>query len=144
VVFHFFALDSSNQCKVDNARESFVFSVHNPRNITDKKFSLTNPTHTIVCYSAYGPTFGGRLDVYVADGCTNHTTSYTHLGRSDANGTRVAGNQFFPGEYCFIVKDIELFQVSDEITGSHSIASRHHSLKVGRHVCPRKPICFHG
>jgi hypothetical protein len=42
--FSSLAWDSSSQWKVDNARKSFVFSVRNPHNIAEKKFSLTNPT----------------------------------------------------------------------------------------------------
>jgi hypothetical protein len=107
------AWDSSNQWKVDNSRQSFVFSIHNPHNITDKKFSLTNPTYAICCSSSYGPWFGGGDDFRVADGGNNNASSYTNLGHSYANDTGIAGNQFFTGEYNFTVKEIEVFQVSD-------------------------------
>jgi hypothetical protein len=105
--------DSSNQWKIDNERNSFLFSVRNPHNITDRKFSLTNPTNTIYCVSSYGPTFGGNHDIHVADCCNNNTNSYTNLGCSYANDTGIAGNQFFTGESNFTVKEIEVFQVSD-------------------------------
>jgi hypothetical protein len=111
--FSSLAWDSSGQWKADNARKSFVFSVRNPHNIADKKFSLTNPTNTIFCYSSYGPLFGGGADICVADGCNNSTSSYTNLGGSYANDTGIAGNQFFTGEGKFTVKEIEVFQVSD-------------------------------
>jgi hypothetical protein len=97
--FSSLAWESSSQYKVDNARKSFIFSVHNPHNITDKKFSLTNPNSTIYCYSSYGPLFGGNHDICVADGCNNNTNSYTSLGHLYGNDTGIAGNQFFAGEY---------------------------------------------
>jgi hypothetical protein len=105
--------DSSNQWKVDSERKSFVFSVRNPHNIADRKFSLTNPTYTICCSSSTRPTFGSGYVIYVADGCNNNTNNYTNLGGSNANDTGIAGNQFFTGESNFTVKEIEVFQVSD-------------------------------
>jgi hypothetical protein len=105
--------DSSNQWKVDNARKGFVFSVRNPHNIADKKFSLTNPTYTIYCSSSCGPRFGFGDDIYVGNDCNNTTNSSTNLGVSYANDTGIAGNQFFTGEYNFTVKEIEVFPVSD-------------------------------
>jgi hypothetical protein len=111
--FSSLAWDSNNQYKVDNARKSFIFSVRNPHNIADKKFSLTDPTYTIRCYSSLGPTFGGGNGIQVADGCNNNTNSYTSLSTSYANDTGIAGNQFFTGEHNFTVKEIEVFQVSD-------------------------------
>jgi hypothetical protein len=111
--FSSLAWDSSGQWKVDNARKSFVFSVRNPHNSPDKKFSLTNPIYTISCHSSYGPTFGGGSDIYVADGCNNNTSSYTNLGHSYTNDTGIAQTQFFTGERNFTVKEIEVFQVSD-------------------------------
>jgi hypothetical protein len=111
--FSSLAWDSSGQWKADNARKSFVFSIRNPHNITDKKFSLINPTHTIGCISYYGPLFGSANDIQVADDCNNNTSSYTNLGNSYANDTGIAGTQFFTGEYNFTVKEIEVFQVSN-------------------------------
>jgi hypothetical protein len=111
--FSSLAWDSSSQYKVDNSRKSFVFSIHNPHNIKDRKFSLTNPTYTIYCQSNYGPTFGGGHDIYVADNCNNNTNSCTYLGNSYTNDTGIASDQFFTGERYFTVKEIEVFQVSD-------------------------------
>jgi hypothetical protein len=111
--FSFLTWDSNGQYKIDNARKSFIFSVRNPHNITDKKFSLTNLTNTILCHSSYGPVFGGGHDIYAADGCNNNTNSATSLGYSYANDTGIARDQFFTGEISFTVKEIEVFQVSD-------------------------------
>jgi hypothetical protein len=111
--FSSLAWDSSGGWKIDNARKSFVFSVRNPHNIADKKFSLTNPTKMIYCGSSYGPTFGNGDDIYVADACNKKTNSETNLGTSNANDTGIVEMQFFTGEYNFTVKEIEVFQVSD-------------------------------
>jgi hypothetical protein len=106
------AWDSSSQDKVDNAT-SFVFSVRNPHNITDKKVSLANPTNTIYCDSSYGMPVGGGHGIHVADGSHNNTNNYTSLGHSYTDDIGIARNQFFTGGGNFIVKEIEVFHVSD-------------------------------
>jgi hypothetical protein len=49
----------------------------------------------------------------MANDCNENTSSSTNLGHSYANDTGIAKNQFFTGEGNFMVKEIEVFQVSD-------------------------------
>jgi hypothetical protein len=50
--------DSSSSDKSDSSRTSFVFSVGNPRESEERKFSISDSRHAISCNFSYGPTFG--------------------------------------------------------------------------------------
>jgi hypothetical protein len=106
------AWDSSNSNRVDNSQQSFLFSVKDSRNSDPRSFPLVKSSYAIYCYSAYGPIFGGNHDLLVSDCCNENTNSYTNVGYSYRNDTRLNGNQVFTGEYNFQVKEIEIFSVT--------------------------------
>jgi hypothetical protein len=104
--------DSSSGWKVDNSRNSFLFTVKNPRNSDGQKYAISIPSRAINCYSSYGPTFGNVHDIYVANDCNASTTSYTNLGTDYVNDTGIAGTQVFTGEKHFTVQEIEVFSIT--------------------------------
>jgi hypothetical protein len=105
--------DSTNgSWKADNSRNSFLFTVKNPRNSDGQKFAVSNPSHAIYCNSACGPRFGHGCDMCVANECNANTSSYTNLGSGYVNNTGIAGNQVFTGEQSFTVQEIEVFSIT--------------------------------
>jgi hypothetical protein len=82
--------DSSRSHKCDNFRDSFLFSVTNPRNTETKCFPLENSSYAIYCNPSHVSTFGD-YDLYVADCCNENTSSYTSLGAAYQNDTGLSG-----------------------------------------------------
>jgi hypothetical protein len=105
--------DSSNSVKRDDSRESFIFTIQNPHNISSRKFALLDPSKAIECYSWHGPRFGSNADISIADGSNTNASSYSHLGGGYVNGTGVNGQEVFTGELYFTVKEIEVFTIDD-------------------------------
>jgi hypothetical protein len=105
--------DSKGGYKADRSLKSFLFSLKNPHNFPARKFALKaeKRDEAIYCNSAYGPHFH---DIGVSDNCNTKTDSYTHnFGRAYANGTGLDGKTFFTGSNGFIVKEIEVFDITD-------------------------------
>jgi hypothetical protein len=105
------AWDSSNSYKRDDSRESFLFTIRNPHNLSAQKFALSDPSYAIYCYSSCGPSFGATNDIYVADSSNANTNSYSNLGVRYVNDTGINGTQVFTGERNFTVKEIEVFTI---------------------------------
>jgi hypothetical protein len=105
--------DSNNSYKRDDRRESFLFTIRNPHNISSRKFALSNPSQAILCYPSYGPTFGNGWDIHVADNSNSNTNSYSNLGSGYVNDTGVNGREVFTGECNFTVKEIEVFTIEE-------------------------------
>jgi hypothetical protein len=105
------AWDSSNSFKRDDNRESFLFTIRNPHNLSSRKFALSNPSYAIYCGSSHGPCFGSTSDIDVLDSSNANTTSNSNLGSYYVNDTGINGQQVFTGEYNFTVKEIEVFTI---------------------------------
>jgi hypothetical protein len=105
------AWDSSGSYKGDDNRESYLFTIRNPHNLSARKFALSNPSYAIYCNSSYGPTFGGGHDIFVSDSSNTNANSYSNFGHSYVNDTGINGKQVFTGEYEFTVKEIEVFTI---------------------------------
>jgi hypothetical protein len=106
------AWDSSNSYKTDNSNQSFLLSIKNARNTEPQSFPLVNSAKAIHCYFSHGPKFGYGYDIYVANGCNENSSSYTHLGNGYRNDTELNGKEVFTGERQFQVKEIEVFTIT--------------------------------
>jgi hypothetical protein len=105
--------DSSNSWKRDDNRESFLFTIRNPHNLSARKFALSNPSYAICCSGSYGPIFGNGNDIFVSDSSNMNANSCSNLGTGYVNDTGINGNQVFTGEFHFTVKEIEVFTIED-------------------------------
>lgn len=107
--------DSSGNYKQDDAKQSFLFSLKNPRNEQPKKFPLKNSAYSIYGNSGNGPTFGAGHDIYCQDNSNTNTSSYTYnFGHSYdcapfAQGSTAA--TALTGGRNFTAKEIEVYQV---------------------------------
>jgi hypothetical protein len=98
--------------KPDSSEKSFLFSLKNSRNSEPRKFVLMSGKNAIYCNSSYGPSFAGNSDMGVQDNCNTSTSNWTNLGGSYVNDTGIDGTLVSTGEYCFTVKEIEVFMIS--------------------------------
>ena len=88
--------------------QAFLFSVVNPHGLGPTKLPLINQPHAILCYSSYGPSFGGGHDLHISGNANSNTTSYSNLG----NSYQCPSGQhstFFTGAEKFSVADYEVF-----------------------------------
>jgi hypothetical protein len=97
----------------DSTKQSFLFQIKDSRNSSPRKFPISSTGYSIYCHSSYGPTFGNGFDIYVADCCNQNTKSHTRLGHGYVNDTGINEYQVFSGEQHFMVKEIEVFSITD-------------------------------
>ena len=62
--------DRSGKCK-QNDPCAFIFSINNK-----KKYKCTDQSSCIGCHPSYGITFGGGLDIYIADNSASNKSSH--------------------------------------------------------------------
>jgi hypothetical protein len=67
----------------------------------------------IYCDASRGPAFGSPGDIRIHDNCNQNTDSFTDLGNTYLNDTRLEGKIAFTGALHFTVSEIEVFEVSD-------------------------------
>jgi hypothetical protein len=105
--------EDDNTWKADDSQKSFVFTLNNPNNIPAKIFSLKAEWkhQAISSNSECGPSFGRGRDVFICDKCNTNTQSYTALGYSYTNDTRLSGYTVFTGSQHFQVEEIEVFEI---------------------------------
>jgi hypothetical protein len=98
--------------KADDSLKSFLFTLKNPHNIPARKFALKSEKkhHAIGGFPERGPSF---WDVQVYDECNANPDSYTYLGSSYTNDTRLDNDVVFTGSKDFQVKEIEVFEITD-------------------------------
>jgi hypothetical protein len=107
-----------NRYKADDTLRSWLFSLKNPHNVSPMKFALksSGQRHTIYCGCSGGPEFGagcdGFGDLAIRDHCNTSNTSSTSLGRSYINNTNVEGHRLLTGSSHFMVKEIEVFEIT--------------------------------
>jgi hypothetical protein len=98
--------------KGDQSLKSFLFTLKNPHNFPARKFGLKAEAkdEAIICDSSWGPRF---RDIRVSDYCnTNRESLTSFFGRSYTNDTRMNRMTFFTGSESFIVKEIEVFEIT--------------------------------
>jgi hypothetical protein len=103
--------ESANNCfKADPSLKSFVFLLKNPpnflrmrHNFLARKFALKaeEKHQAIYCFLSCGPHFD---DIGISGHCNPNADSGNYLGLSYASDT---------GSYDFIVKEIEVFEITD-------------------------------
>jgi hypothetical protein len=103
---------SGKNARADPSLKSFVFTLKNPHNVPTRRFALKaeKKDKAIDCGSDWGPHF---CDIAVSDNCNANTRSWTALDHSYTNDTGLHGKTFFTGWYCFQVKEIEVFEITN-------------------------------
>lgn len=88
---------------------SFLFHLNNPSGDPPSMYPLQAPTNGSAMnnIASYGPSFGSRYDLYIADACQTNA-NYCNLGGSYTN-TFGRGQAAFTGAYNFQVSDYEVF-----------------------------------
>jgi hypothetical protein len=114
--------DLRGNLKGDRSLRSFLFTLKNPHGVPPRKFALREERKesAIGCYSPCCAVFGG-FDIVVKDNCNTNRSSFTRIGTQWGN--RVYANdtpfeEFFTGAHNFTVKDIEVFEISEETNTS--------------------------
>jgi hypothetical protein len=115
--------ESKGYFKSDDSLKSFLFTLKNPHNVMARKFALKakEKHRAIYCDSKRGPCF---CDIGVSDNCNTNfksftginanTTSFTsRFGDTYINDTGMDRNTFFTGEEYFMVKEVEVFEVTE-------------------------------
>jgi hypothetical protein len=93
--------------------ESFLFALQYPSGVTPVKMPLVqNHHHAVFGQSSYGPTFGSRHDIYVADNASSNSTSYTNLGQTYQLPAGQNAQTFLTGARNFQAAEIEVFRVT--------------------------------
>jgi hypothetical protein len=106
--------DSTNSWKADSSHRSFVFTITNPHNFGPRKFTLkpNYSQYAICCSASYGPIFGPGHTISVSTNCTTNNSNYIRLYGS-VNDTGLDSYTVFTGEQNFIVKEIEVFALTE-------------------------------
>jgi hypothetical protein len=117
--------ESECRTKCDESCTSFLFTIKNPHGVPPTIFCLreAKKDFAVFCYEGYGPTFGfpDASDLRIADCCNiegARRTSYAgSFGDTYSNTTQVGGkvgeNSFFTGSPFFVVREIEVFEVTE-------------------------------
>jgi hypothetical protein len=108
--------DLMSECaKNDASLKSFIFTIANPHDVGPRRF-LLNPDRcqcAISSHPEWGPTFGAGDDLYVCDECNCQRFSYTGgFGDVYQNDTGLESKTFFTGKGNFVVREIEVFQIT--------------------------------
>ena len=86
--------------------KAFIYSLRNKEGLPPFKSMVKIPSQAIYMKSRFGPTFGGRHNIYIADNANGNANSYAQLSSwysppSGVNDSRtiLAGRfRFTPGE----------------------------------------------
>jgi hypothetical protein len=97
--------------KIDEKRESFIFTLRNPHGLPERKFSHKSVAGlpAIRVSSKMGPCFGDG-DLFVSDNCNITPSSTSGFGRVYENETGIEGNVLLTGGRTFLVQEIEVFE----------------------------------
>lgn len=103
----------SQKGSYETDQNSFIFSLVNK----DKKpmvLHCSESQYAISGNSSFGPTFGGGLDIYIADKSNLNLSNYSNLGFTYKHPQYVYGSDeaksFLAGSYNFQTLEIEVFQ----------------------------------
>ena len=116
-VFFFFQLGSGCNWPYDSA--AFIFSLVNkpglhPMKLDQMGFKSYRRAYSIYSCSKYGPTFGGGLDLHIADSASSNNDSYSNLGYtySPPSGYSYGSEfaqRFLAGDRHFQPDEVEVF-----------------------------------
>jgi hypothetical protein len=98
----------------DAVQKSFLFTLINPHGIPARTFPLIREQkdHAIMSGSAIGPAFGGGRDLMICDECNTREDSYSCVGSTYKNDTKISRTLLLTGARRFLVEEIEVFQIS--------------------------------
>jgi hypothetical protein len=101
--------------KADYSLKSFLFTLKNPHNLSERKFTLKaeDKHRAICCDSKQGPRFGYGSDIRVDGNSTANTMGYTDLDHSYTNDTGLSGEMVLTGSGYFQVKEVEVFEITE-------------------------------
>ena len=97
---------------------AYIFSLVNQMNFPSLARNIKQPMmHSVYTHPAYGPTFGGGHDMYVADQSNANMNSYTNFGNTYALNNLTLFNSwnqtikstFLTGAYNFQTFEIEVY-----------------------------------
>jgi hypothetical protein len=97
--------------KADPSRNSFLFTLENPHNLSARKFTLKTEAkgRAIVCDASWGPDFG---DISISDRCNANDRSESCPDQRYVNDTGLDGKTVLTGSQFFTVKEIEVFEIT--------------------------------
>jgi hypothetical protein len=101
-------LTGANCFKPDPSRQSFIFTLKNPRNFPPRRFPLKDEKNAIYCNGKRGPHFH---DIRVSEDDQDTPSSTEDFGTSYANDTRLKWSTVFTGSEVFQVSEIEVFHI---------------------------------
>ena len=93
-----------------NAANSFLFLLTNANGSPPTKFLYNNNGNGLYNNASFGPTFGGGVDLYIANSC-NINNCQCNLGTSYPNSLNLGANTF-TGSNTFLVAEIEVFKLA--------------------------------
>ncbi|XP_015751613.1 PREDICTED: fibropellin-1-like isoform X2 [Acropora digitifera] len=104
---------SGNRYK--NDPKAFLFSLKNPTNNPRKLLQLdSSSSHSVYDGANYGPTFGHRHDLYIADSANMNSNSQEWLGDTYTVPSGVRSDPFLTGNTHFRANEIETFYETAE------------------------------
>jgi hypothetical protein len=113
-----------NTWKCDESGQSFLFTFRNPHNIRARIFRLKadKKQFAMRCLASSGPGFGDGF--YTSNQCNVTQSGTFDFGLTHTNDTGIDGKTFFTGADKFIVKEIEVFEMTDQRFGGAGPQSR--------------------
>jgi hypothetical protein len=102
--------------KIDEVAKSFLFTLKNPHNVPAQQFRLKEEEkwRAINCFRWRGRAFGHGCDLFVPHNWDSTADSVSNLGRAYIDNASLNGRIFFAGAADCTVKEIEVFEVSDD------------------------------
>jgi hypothetical protein len=106
--------DEDNRFKGDDSLRSFLFTLKNPHGVPARKFVLRaeKRQRAISCSTRWGPAFG-NIEITIPERC-NTCVGCATLIRDRAYANNTAIDFPFTGAPRFTVKEIEVFEITDE------------------------------
>jgi hypothetical protein len=123
----FTPLEWESECKTkcDESLESFLFTIKNGYGIPPTLFPIKDERKdfAIYCYEGYGPAFGfpDQSDLRISDNCNlegarraSYAGAFGDVYDNTTNeGGKLGHNSFLAGAPFFVVKEIEVFAISE-------------------------------
>jgi hypothetical protein len=116
---------------------AFIFSLRRSGNSNKERFNVTRPDSAILCYSTFGPTFGGGYDIYVSDSSNTNEYSSSNLGYSYQlpENTTYGSEEariYLAGSYNWQTTEIEVYQVTPFLpnSGPYSVSFLHNGCLI--------------
>ena len=113
--------DSSSKYQYDS--KAFLFSLVNRPGWAPVKLPQTgryssSRAYSVLFGSSYGPSFGGRNDIYISNSASSNSNSYSNLGYtysppSGYNYGSTFAKTFLAGTYKFTPDEVETFYESN-------------------------------